>query len=181
MTGPTDDTGTIPQLYNHCVDVYNYMFERSHTETYFDKESDGVDTELLDDPDYFGEELEMLVFEGFTTKVFHELRLAVPMYTAVRRELLRMGCVEILRRGGGNSPSKWRLVQEPSYELWSDTANPRHVKTGKVAQLEQQGRDMREILGEYRSHIEALVTAHNKLAEQVHQLASEMKGMKRER
>lgn len=86
-------------LYGHCEAVYKRMEEESRVRTI-----DG---------------LEVQVYEGFLTKLFNDLSLAVPYYTSVMRELRKMDCVRQLRRGGGNAPSLWLLVQAPEEEAFA--------------------------------------------------------------
>jgi len=61
------------------------------------------------------------LFQGFSTHLTASLGISTPYYTAVFRELKRMGCVEQVRRGGGSSPSVWRLIQPPTEELIAAT------------------------------------------------------------
>lgn len=91
----------LPALYEHCCTVYSGMYEKSKVD-----------------------DLGRIVYEGHLTKLFVELRLSVPYYTTVTRELKRMGCVEQIRRGGGGSESQWELIQTPTDVLW------RHVGGG---------------------------------------------------
>lgn len=113
-------------LYGHCEAVYKKMEEASVVKTI--------------------EGQEVQVYEGFLTKLFNDLDLAVPYYTSVMRELRRMDCVRQLRRGGGNAPSLWLLVQAPVEEMYQAahakpiTTDGRGVTTTK--QLAQQVRDL---------------------------------------
>lgn len=61
------------------------------------------------------------VYTGFITKVFNTLRLPSPYYSRLRYIMLEMRSIEQLRRGARTSPSKFRLIQRPSAELFADT------------------------------------------------------------
>jgi len=63
------------------------------------------------------------VYEGFVTKLLTEdLKIPVPYYGKVLRLLTNMGCIEQLQRGGGTSPSRWRLQTKPTLELFERAA-----------------------------------------------------------
>jgi hypothetical protein len=85
-----------PALFSHCKEVYEQM---KATATKMD-----IDGE------------ELLVWEGFLTKVFRKLSLAVPYYTSVTNTLKMMGCCTQLRRGGGSTPSQWSLNKDPDLQ-----------------------------------------------------------------
>jgi hypothetical protein len=64
-----------------------------------------------------GEEGEIVVYEGrLTALVTKDLGLAVPRYTECVGALRVMGAIRQLRRGGGNSPSQWELIREPTLQ-----------------------------------------------------------------
>jgi hypothetical protein len=87
----------IPAMYQHCTDIYNKMLEHSSR-----------------DPDT-GHQL----YEGVLTQlVTKECGLSMPYYSTGTRFLRQMDCIRQLRRGGGGSPSKWLLIQEPTEELF---------------------------------------------------------------
>jgi hypothetical protein len=88
----------MPAIFGHCEAVYRKMEEESKVMTV--------------------EGQEVQVYEGFLTKLFNDLNLAVPYYTAVMRELRKMDCVRQIRRGGGTAPSRWMLVQAPVEEVF---------------------------------------------------------------
>jgi len=113
-------------LFGHCQTVYKKMEEECEVRTI-----EGQDVQ---------------VYEGFLTKLFNELDLAVPYYTSVMRELRKMDCVRQLRRGGGNAPSLWLLVQAPVEEVFAAThAKPIPTQSGNqttTKQLFQMVRDL---------------------------------------
>jgi hypothetical protein len=76
-----------------------------------------------------------LVYEGFLTRLFQDLSLATPYYTTVMRRLRTMGCVQQLSRGGGNSPSRWELVTEPTWEKFEEFENKRFQNNTKLGQV----------------------------------------------
>jgi len=101
-----------PAVYEHCCRVYAEM--------------EGQATEMP----------EGRVYEGYTTRLFQALELSPPYYTRIRDLLIKMGCVEQLRCGGGNAKSRWRLVREPDETIFT-LANEMHVrKNGRVTQVE---------------------------------------------
>lgn len=119
-------------VYDHCVSVYNEMSEQAR------------------------EEPEGLVYEGHTTKLFAQLALATPYYTTVMDHLKAMGCVEQLRRGGGNSPSRWRLLRQPDEDAFRSIEGMNRSRSGKTAALEQQVRDLSRRVTTTETKVEAL-------------------------
>ena len=101
---PQGDEGTVSAMYRHTVNVYNAMKSEAKPQTFNgDIKSD--------------ESVTQLVYTGFpTTLISQRLNLPVPYYSTIRRALLDMGCVEILQRGGGGTPSQWILYKDPSEE-----------------------------------------------------------------
>lgn len=81
--------GTPPAIWAHLTKAYDAMEEKA---------TDGV-------------------YEGFVTKLLTiELSIPVPYYGKVLRLLAAMGCIEQLQRGGGTSPSRWKLHKKPVIE-----------------------------------------------------------------
>lgn len=114
-------TEPMPQMYNHCVNVYNAMRKTAKP--------------------YAGAKGSRIIWEGFFTKLINEdLGLAVPYFTAVRNNLKEMGCIEQIARGGGTHPSTWELIREPTEELFNSKGKIR--TNSKTAQLEGQVRDL---------------------------------------
>jgi hypothetical protein len=112
--------------FDHAVKVYQAMHARATTEVFTDDE---------------GEENSHKVYTGHLTRLFQELLLAVPYYTSVMNTLKRMGCVEQLRRGGGNAPSKWVLYSEPKEEAFNDLKPRARKSASKLDALEQRIND----------------------------------------
>lgn len=114
-----------PALYQHCEAVYRQM-EREAT------------LRVVDDDD------EILVYEGYLTKLVTALRLPNPYYTFITNALQTMGCIQQLRRGGGSTPSQWWLRFAPTSELYTATKGDTNYakRTDRYAALEQQIRDL---------------------------------------
>jgi hypothetical protein len=111
----------MPQIFNHCVDVYNEMLKNAPLQSI-----DGGPPRRI--------------WEGFLTKLINEeLGLAVPYYTSVRSNLVRMGCLTQLGRGGGTHPSTWELLKPPTEELFH--AKGKVKSNSKLSILEQQVAD----------------------------------------
>lgn len=108
----------IATLYDHCVTIYNEMATQAR-----ETEENG------------------LVYEGHLTKLFQDCGMAQPHYTSVRQQLMNMGCIHQLRRGGGGAMSKWKILKEPTEEDFRGAKALRKPLTGKMASVEQQMRD----------------------------------------
>lgn len=111
----------MPVLYQHCVKVY-----------------EGMDAAAEQTP-------QGKVYTGHLTHLVKDLGLGQPYYTHVTRKLKAMDCIRQIKRGAGEVPSKWLLMQPPSVELWllpesamSRTSQQKHAKD----MIEQQLRDM---------------------------------------
>lgn len=113
LEGAVEDRPT-PTLFEHCVTVYNEMAAQAR-----DENDDG------------------LIYEGHTTKLFNQLGLSAPYYTAVLTRLKKMNCIIQLRRGGGSATSRWRLVNEPQEESFLSFESLNVVPKGKWAATDQ--------------------------------------------
>lgn len=116
---PDTDVQTTPMIFDHCVSVYEEMEKNKDSTAEPDK-----------------------IYEGHLTKLFQELGLSTPYYTSVMKALKRMGCVEQIRRGGGNAPSRWLLAKVPTEELFHNTIELKKPLGGRTAILEQRVSDM---------------------------------------
>lgn len=124
-----DQLEQMPVLYTRCMQVYNAMAEQASVESL------GIEYE----------DQEGLVYEGFLTNLItEEVGLSTPYYSKTTQELKRMDCIRQLRRGGSTTPSRWLLVREPTRELFLNmrAGQSKVNKTSKMAQLEQQVRDL---------------------------------------
>lgn len=123
-----------PVIFDHCVQVYQAMEKEAEPE-------DVAGTQVL-------------VYSGHLTRLFQSQRLSMPYYSAVMRYLKSMGCVEQLRRGGGNAKSKWILRQAPNEDRFKSIVSTKTARDGWRAGIEQQLRaqqgqinELREALG----------------------------------
>lgn len=115
-------TDPMPQMFNHCVAVYKAMDATG-------KPMEGKSSRR--------------VWEGFLTKLINDdCGLAVPYYSGVRNNLMRMGCIEQIARGGGTHPSTWELIKEPTEELFNSRGR---IKTNsKAAVMQGQINDLND-------------------------------------
>lgn len=127
MSSTTDEAP--PKPFEHCAVVFETMRRRAKGQIV---EGDHA-----------------LVFEGFLTQVFRELEMPTPYYTSIMRRLKAMGCVRQLSRGGGSSPSKWEMIREPTWDLFSVIEDKRLKNNTKLG----QALDMLTVL---RLRVEAL-------------------------
>lgn len=123
----------MPQMYNHCVAVYEEMKKTAEVVT-----EDGKPPRRI--------------WHGFLTKLINEdLGLAVPYFTAVRNNLMEMGCVTQLARGGGTHPSTWELIRNPTEELFNTkgkirTNSKASVMQGQINDLNVRVKKLEELL-----------------------------------
>jgi hypothetical protein len=132
-----DNNTSAPALFDHCVEVYKELCRRA--------EEQGQSEE-----DY-------PTWEGFTTKVFKDLRLSVPYYTAVMNALKKMDCVRQLKRGGGGAPSRWLLLQEPTRELFETAVPIKTLAPTGAGRREAQTVQMLKDINERLTAVEDLV------------------------
>jgi hypothetical protein len=125
-------------LYDHCMEIFEEMErEAVPEEEKVVLEGDEVtpDHESIEGTGY-------MIWTGHTTHLFSRLGKATPYYTSVMDALKKMGCVEQLKRGGGNSMSKWRLVRKPEEEFFHEAEKRKSPTQGSQKALEQQVRAM---------------------------------------
>lgn len=123
----TVTSDTMPQLFHHCKAVYDKMYKEAMVHEAYDRSQGNV---------------QRLVYEGFFTQLFRDLQLATPYYSSVKKQLVKMGCIRQLRRGGGAAPSQWEVVREPTEGLFRDAAPKKKQGTTKLEMLQQQVRDL---------------------------------------
>lgn len=134
-------TEPMPQMYNHCVAVYTAMAKTAKPVVLppFSTSGDSARPERL-------------IWEGFLTKLIGEdCNLAVPYYTSVKNNLVRMGCIEQVGRGGGTHPSTWELFKEPTEDLFNAKGTVRtHSKTsileGQIKDLNSRVQKLEDML-----------------------------------
>jgi hypothetical protein len=84
------------------------------------------------------ENVPTLVYEGYLTRLFNELDMATPYYTTVMRCLKAMNCVKQLSRGGGSSPSRWELINDPDFEAFDAIEQKRLKNNTQMGQVKDQ-------------------------------------------
>jgi hypothetical protein len=116
-----DEAIGMPAKYRHCLDVYDVMESRcEHT-------PEGV------------------LFEGSLTNVItQELALGNAYYTQLVSKLKDMGCIEMLRRGGGPSPSVWLLKRRPTVEAYN-TADKQDRERGHITKADKEILKQRQV------------------------------------
>ena len=90
------------------------------------------------------------LYEGFTSHLFQELGIAVPNYGPVLDLLRAMGCITQEKRGGGPSPSVWKLWRKPTLEDFEHahkTLPQAQIKVRKEQHEEQRILDLMRQLG----------------------------------
>lgn len=143
----TDDR-PMKALYDHCVLIFEEMFKEAVPEEA---------VEGNDGP----EETGYMLWTGHLTQLFARLGMSTPYYTTVMQALKKMGCVEQIKRGGGNAMSKWRLVRKPEEEYFHAAEKLKKPTSGTVKGIEQQVRDLnnRVLVLE-----DALLQGHNEVS-----------------
>jgi hypothetical protein len=135
----TDTTEVKPMkaLYDHCILVFDSMFEEAVPEETVENVGHGdVDDPESEAPNGY------MIWTGHTTQLFARLQMATPYYTSVMACLKKMGCIEQVKRGGGNAMSKWRLVRKPEEEYFHAAEKIKKPANGSFAAMEQQMRAM---------------------------------------
>lgn len=91
------------------------------------------------EPPYEGA-VQIRVWEGFLTKLVNtRLQFSTPYFSHVRSNLIALGCMRQLQRGGGSSPSRWELMGEPDLEKFEEIKKASGSSYGAV------GRSLRGI------------------------------------
>jgi hypothetical protein len=134
-------------VFDHCKNIYDEMLLQAREE-----------------PDLG------MVYEGHLTKVFAQHKIATPYYTTVMRHLKAMACVEQLQRGGGNAPSRWRLLREPDEDAYKSIESINRSKTSKTAVMEQQLRDINKRLLAAESTLDNMKAAMGSILSKLHDM-----------
>ena len=122
MSQPAAEPVMVSAMLDHCRLVYKAMAE-----------------EATQAPN------EGLIYTGHLTRLFIDVGLGQPYYTAVTRKLKSMDCIRLIKRGGSSAESKWLLLQEPSEALFTLPEVDRSRATGsrgRKEMFEQQLRDL---------------------------------------
>lgn len=125
------------KMYDHALRVYNRMIEQA------DATEDGD-----------------IIYRGFLSNLFQqELKLPLPYYSIIKRALEELGCIEQQKRGGGTSPSEWRLYFSPDPLLFEqlmvlDSGRRRQLPRNR---LEQTIASMNSRLSEVERQVAVLL------------------------
>jgi len=98
-----------------------------------------------------------LVYEGYLTRLFGDLGLAIPYYTKIMNMLKAMGCVRQLARGGGQSPSRWELIKDPTWDLYEPLEDTRSKSQTKLGQTSDMTKNLARRVDALEQLVEALV------------------------
>lgn len=133
--------------YQHCIKVYDWMLQNS-------KEY------VVDDSEELDRTLRLRTYEGALSKDFADpdkIGLSVPYYTLIMAKLKAMGCVELIRRGGGGRASLWQLNWPPTEDLYNSTEDrPTGAQQTKVDIIAQGQRDQSNTLNDLLGRIAGL-------------------------
>lgn len=79
---------------------------------------------------------EGLIYTGyFSVLVQQDMNLPVPYYTEIKGSLVRLGCIEQLHRGGGKTPSVWKLYFPPEPHLFEQSRLQNGVQRRRPASI----------------------------------------------
>lgn len=134
----TENTGSAPiALFGHMKTVYDEMVAQANI--------------------VHSEDVDMLIYEGKLTElVTDHCGLPVPQYTRVTQALKGMSCAKQLRRGGGNSPSQWLLIEEPTIEAFDvyieslvskDQKEPEYATIQSITDLNNRVQRLEKAIG----------------------------------
>lgn len=138
MTTSAAEGEAPPALFDHCCRVYEAM--RQEAKPIGDNS--------------------IMVYEGYFTRlVTMQLNLSVPYYTSIRKQLIQMGCIRQLKRGGGTAPSQWELVYEPTEEAFFKALDTKPKPESRVDLLTQQYNDLAEDVSELQLKVDQIIEA----------------------
>lgn len=100
---------------------------------------------------------EILVYEGHLTQLFKGLRLSVPYYTAIKNQLIGMGCIEQMRRGGGSGMSKWVLWKTPTLDEWQAFSPSKSRRGSKQLMMEQRIKALQDRIDKLEEQVEGII------------------------
>jgi hypothetical protein len=104
-----------------------------------------------------GERRHALVYEGFPTRMFQHLGLPTPYYTSVMRRLQEMGCIRQLSRGGGGSPSRWELTDDPTFDMYAEAEKLKRERPTRLGMVEDNVVALTERLGTLEERFAKLI------------------------
>jgi hypothetical protein len=73
----------------------------------------------------WSEEFKEWTWEGKITSLHDAMELSQPYYQSIFNHLVRMGCIQVARRGGAGHSSVVALKRTPDSNLWATGNNPR--------------------------------------------------------
>jgi len=139
-TAPSEESAP-PALFDHCVRTYEAMLAQAQ-------------------PHESGQ----IVYEGFLTQLITaQLNLSVPYYTSVRKQLMRMGCIRQLKRGGGTAPSQWELIYQPTEEAFFKAHESKERPASKFDIMQEQINDLSDLVSKVERdvhHIKLAMAEH---------------------
>lgn len=136
MTNQLAEGEAPPALFEHCCRVYEAMRQEAAPQG----------------------ERGVMVYEGFLTRLITvKLNLSVPYYTTIRKQLIRMGCIRQLKRGGGTAASQWELIYEPTEEAFFRAVDVKPKPETKVDLLSKQVNDLSNDVSELQIQMEQVI------------------------
>ena len=96
------------------------------------------------------------IFNGFTTKIFDDLKINRSYYGQVINPLKKMNCIRQVIRGNNSQKSQWILFKRPTVDMYRDfisaTKTAKSQQTSdiikRIAVLEENVSKLIEILAE---------------------------------
>jgi hypothetical protein len=149
------DERPMKALYDHCITVFDEMFKEAEPEEQSENNYEGGPN--MDQRQTVTTPTGYMIWTGHTTQLFARLGMATPYYTTVMQALKKMSCVEQVKRGGGNSMSKWRLVRRPEEEFFEAAEKLKKPVQGGQKALEQQVRDLNKRVSDVESLLHDVV------------------------
>lgn len=141
-------------LYLHCKRAYDHMLSQAKR-VVADADIKNVDGQIE-----IGDVNTMIVWEGMLTRLITgDLNLSVPYYSSITKSLKNMGCIRQLRRGGGNSPSQWELITEPTEEMFNSITPKKETKPNKHEMLQDQVAHLNSRVLVLEERVQALLKA----------------------
>lgn len=68
------------------------------------------------------------LWQGYVSDVFEVLGISLNQYSQLMGLLRHMGCIERLRKGGGNTESIWRVIAPPTEDIYEAAKKTYHDK-----------------------------------------------------
>jgi hypothetical protein len=97
MSGTENSSETTPKLFEHCVRLYDLMNEQA---------TDASDGRF---------------FIGHMISLIKEIGLSQSYQAKIANRMKAMGCILLVKRGAGPTYSVYKLLQQPTLELFQST------------------------------------------------------------